>query len=180
MMSARKSQNPPRLSQTNAMTTIIINYLRLYMSRQDVALWTPINRNGLPDVEFPTPSSLKARNDHVVNINFFLPYKGEGDHPVLWGFGDGTRAFFWIKQGKPDPVSIHWGSWPKTTRRSMNSTGRQYRLVQGTIFRRGHGLNTIRDTAPPMYLIRTGIRSRSSIKANYAENSLRKPPPSGM
>jgi hypothetical protein len=41
-------------------------------------------------------------------------------------------------------------------------------------------LNTIRDTAPPMYLIRTGIRSRSSIKANYAENSLRKPPPSGM
>ena len=95
MMSARKSQNPPRLSQTNAMTTIIINYLRLYMSRQDVALWTPINRNGLPDVEFPTPSSLKARNDHVVNINFFLPYKGEGDHPDLWGFGDGTRAFFW-------------------------------------------------------------------------------------
>ena len=21
----------------------------------------------------------------------------------------GTRAFFWIKQGKPDPASIHWG-----------------------------------------------------------------------
>jgi catechol 2,3-dioxygenase-like lactoylglutathione lyase family enzyme len=44
-----------------------------------------------------------------LSIKFFLPYKGEGDHPDLWGFGDGKRAFFWIKQGKPDPMSIHWG-----------------------------------------------------------------------
>jgi catechol 2,3-dioxygenase-like lactoylglutathione lyase family enzyme len=44
-----------------------------------------------------------------LNIKFFLPYKGEGDHPDLWGFGDGKRAFFWLKQGKPDPASIHWG-----------------------------------------------------------------------
>src|SRR5712691_7304964 len=44
-----------------------------------------------------------------LNIKFFLPYKGEGDHPDLWGFGDGKRAFFWTKQGKPDPASIHWG-----------------------------------------------------------------------
>jgi hypothetical protein len=44
-----------------------------------------------------------------LNIKFFLPYKGEGNHPDLWGFGDGKRAFFWIKQGKPDPTSIHWG-----------------------------------------------------------------------
>src|SRR5438552_6181516 len=44
-----------------------------------------------------------------LDIKFFLPYKGEGDHPDLWGFGDGKRAFFWIKQGKPDPASIHWG-----------------------------------------------------------------------
>jgi catechol 2,3-dioxygenase-like lactoylglutathione lyase family enzyme len=44
-----------------------------------------------------------------LNIKFFLPYEGEGDHPDLWGFGDGKRAFFWIKQGKPDPASIHWG-----------------------------------------------------------------------
>jgi catechol 2,3-dioxygenase-like lactoylglutathione lyase family enzyme len=44
-----------------------------------------------------------------LDIKFFLPYKGDGDHPDLWGFGDGKRAFFWIKQGKPDPASIHWG-----------------------------------------------------------------------
>ncbi len=44
-----------------------------------------------------------------LNIGFFLPYKGENGHPDLWGFGDGKRAFFWLKQGKPDPRSIHWG-----------------------------------------------------------------------
>ena len=44
-----------------------------------------------------------------LGIKFFLPYKGEGDHPDLWGFGDGKRAFFWIKQGKPDSTSVHWG-----------------------------------------------------------------------
>jgi catechol 2,3-dioxygenase-like lactoylglutathione lyase family enzyme len=44
-----------------------------------------------------------------LNIKFFLPYKGEDGHPDLWGFGDGKQAFFWLKQGKPDPEVIHWG-----------------------------------------------------------------------
>lgn len=44
-----------------------------------------------------------------IEIQFFLPYKGQGDHADLWGFGDGRRAFFWLSQGKPDPPSIHWG-----------------------------------------------------------------------
>lgn len=44
-----------------------------------------------------------------LNIRFFLPYKSEGDHPDLWGFGDGKRAFFWLKQGETEPGSIHWG-----------------------------------------------------------------------
>jgi catechol 2,3-dioxygenase-like lactoylglutathione lyase family enzyme len=44
-----------------------------------------------------------------LSIKFFLPYKGDSGHPDLWGFGDGKRAFFWIKQGNPDPGSIHWG-----------------------------------------------------------------------
>jgi catechol 2,3-dioxygenase-like lactoylglutathione lyase family enzyme len=44
-----------------------------------------------------------------LNIKFFLPYKGEGGHPDLWGFGDGKKALFWIKQGTLDPASIHWG-----------------------------------------------------------------------
>jgi len=44
-----------------------------------------------------------------LDIKFFLPYKGKGREPDLWGFGDGRQAFFWLKQGKPDPESIHWG-----------------------------------------------------------------------
>jgi threonine dehydrogenase-like Zn-dependent dehydrogenase len=44
-----------------------------------------------------------------LQIKFFMPYKGEDGHPDLWGFGDGKKAFFWIKQGKPDPTAIHWG-----------------------------------------------------------------------
>src|SRR5580698_5994281 len=44
-----------------------------------------------------------------LNIKFFLPYKGENGHPDLWGFGDGKRAFFWLKKGKPDPQAVHVG-----------------------------------------------------------------------
>lgn len=44
-----------------------------------------------------------------LNIKFFVPYKGENGHPDLWGFGDGKKAFFWLKHGKPDPQAIHWG-----------------------------------------------------------------------
>jgi catechol 2,3-dioxygenase-like lactoylglutathione lyase family enzyme len=44
-----------------------------------------------------------------VKIRFFLPYKGENGHPDLWGFGYGERACFWLKQGTPDPRSIHRG-----------------------------------------------------------------------
>jgi hypothetical protein len=46
--------------------------------------------------------------------------------------------------------------------RSINSTVRQYPLVPGAIFHRGHEENT----TSPMYVTRTGIRSRSSIKAS--------------
>ena len=44
-----------------------------------------------------------------LDIKFFLPYKGEGGHPDLWGFGDGKKAVFWLKKGTPNPGSIDWG-----------------------------------------------------------------------
>ena len=44
-----------------------------------------------------------------LKIEMFMPFKGEDGHPDLWGFGDGKRAFFWLKQGKPNPEAIHWG-----------------------------------------------------------------------
>ena len=107
-----------------------------------------------------------------LNIKFFLPYKGEGDHPDLWGFGDGKRRSSGSSKGSLIQRPFTGGSWPKTMVRSMNSTGRQYPLVPGTIFHRGHEWNTIRDTTPPIYLTRTGIRSRSSIKASDGHNMI--------
>jgi catechol 2,3-dioxygenase-like lactoylglutathione lyase family enzyme len=44
-----------------------------------------------------------------LKIKYFVPYKGEHGHPDLWGFGDGERAFFWLKHGKPNPAAVHWG-----------------------------------------------------------------------
>ena len=44
-----------------------------------------------------------------LGITNFTDYEGYDGHPDLKGFGDGKRAFFWLKQGKPDPASIHWG-----------------------------------------------------------------------
>ena len=107
-----------------------------------------------------------------LNIKFFMPYKGEDGHPDLWGFGDGKRAFFWIKQGKPDPAAIHWGFMAETNDKVDESTERPYPRVPGTIFHRGHEWNTIPDTTPPMYSTQTGIRLRSSTKASNG-NSLR-------
>jgi catechol 2,3-dioxygenase-like lactoylglutathione lyase family enzyme len=52
-----------------------------------------------------------------LKITMFMPYKGEDGHPDLWGFGDGQKAFFWLKQGKPDPASIHWGFIAETIER---------------------------------------------------------------
>jgi len=44
-----------------------------------------------------------------LDIKYFLPYKGKNGDADLWGLGDGKSAFFWLKQGKPDPDAIHWG-----------------------------------------------------------------------
>jgi len=100
-----------------------------------------------------------------LNIKFFLAYRGECDHRDLWGFGDGKRALFWIKQGKPDPMSIH----REFMADNNYNLDEFYRAAKSagprTILHREHEWNTIPDTTPPMYLIQTGIRSKSSIKA---------------
>src|ERR1700693_6319489 len=101
-----------------------------------------------------------------LNIKFFMPYKGEENHPDLWGFGDGKRACFWIKQGSLIQRPFTGALWPKMRIRSMNSTRPQCPLAPETIFHPAHDWNTIRDTTPPISLTRTGIRSRSSIKAS--------------
>ena len=101
-----------------------------------------------------------------LNIKFFLPYKGEGDHPDLWGFGDGKRAFFWLKQGKPNPASIHWGFLAGNNDTVDEFYSAAISAGARDNISRGYEWNTIRDTKPPMYLTRTGIRLKSSTKAS--------------
>jgi len=112
-----------------------------------------------------------------LNIKFFLPYKGTGDHPDLWGFGDGKRAFFWIKQGKPDPVSIHWGFMAEND----SKVDEFYRaaISAGARFLHGHAWNTIRVTTLRMYMTRMGIHSRWSIKASNVSSHRQRRPGSG-
>ena len=44
-----------------------------------------------------------------LGISNFMDYKGNDGHPDLKGFGDGKRAFFWLKEGKPEPQAVHVG-----------------------------------------------------------------------
>src|SRR5260370_32219877 len=44
-----------------------------------------------------------------LGITNFTDYEGQDGHPDLKGFGDGKRAFFWLKEGKPDPQTVHAG-----------------------------------------------------------------------
>jgi catechol 2,3-dioxygenase-like lactoylglutathione lyase family enzyme len=44
-----------------------------------------------------------------LGITNFTDYEGHDGHPDLKGFGDGERAFFWLKEGTPDPEAVHVG-----------------------------------------------------------------------
>jgi catechol 2,3-dioxygenase-like lactoylglutathione lyase family enzyme len=44
-----------------------------------------------------------------LGITDFLDYKGQGGHPDLKGFGTDGRFFFWLKEGRPDPDTVHFG-----------------------------------------------------------------------
>ncbi|ARK13205.1 VOC family protein [Fibrella sp. ES10-3-2-2] len=44
-----------------------------------------------------------------LGITKTVDYKGEDDHPDLQGFGIGSGAFFWLKEGKADPQAVHVG-----------------------------------------------------------------------
>ena len=59
--------------------------------------------------DFERSVAFYAKALKPLGITNFTDYEGKDGHPDLKGFGDGKRAFFWLKQGKPDPASIHWG-----------------------------------------------------------------------
>src|SRR6266852_3925467 len=69
--------------------------------------------------------------------------------------------------GHPGPHD----KWPEANRKllpvcSLIHKSVSISLRQTNAHLRGHEWNTIRDTTPPIYLTRTGIRSRSSIKSS--------------
>jgi catechol 2,3-dioxygenase-like lactoylglutathione lyase family enzyme len=59
--------------------------------------------------DFERSIAFYAKALKPLGITNFTDYEGHDGHPDLKGFGDGKRAFFWLKQGNPDPASIHWG-----------------------------------------------------------------------
>jgi len=59
--------------------------------------------------DFARSVAFYAKALKPLGITNFTDYEGHDGHPDLKGFGDGKRAFFWLKQGKADPASIHGG-----------------------------------------------------------------------
>lgn len=107
-----------------------------------------------------------------LGIRFFMPYMGEGGHPDLWGFGDGKRAVFWLKQGKADPASIHWGFRAASDGevdafyRAAMAAGARDNISPRARFRHVPAWNITRDTMRRMCWILTGIPLRLCIRAD--------------
>ena len=59
--------------------------------------------------DFERSVAFYAKALKPLGITNFLDYEGQDGHPDLKGFGDGKRAFFWLKEGKPDPQAVHVG-----------------------------------------------------------------------
>ena len=101
-----------------------------------------------------------------LSIKFFLPTRAKATILICGDLVMARERSSGSNKGSLIQRPFTGDSWPKTMVWSMNSTGRQYPRVPGIIFHRGHEWNTIRDTTPPTYLTRTGIRSKSSIRAS--------------
>jgi catechol 2,3-dioxygenase-like lactoylglutathione lyase family enzyme len=59
--------------------------------------------------DFERSVAFYAKALKPLGITNFTDYKGLDGHPDLRGFGDGKRAFFWLKEGRPDPQAVHVG-----------------------------------------------------------------------
>jgi catechol 2,3-dioxygenase-like lactoylglutathione lyase family enzyme len=59
--------------------------------------------------DFERSVAFYAKALKPLGITNFTDYEGRDGHPDLRGFGDGKRAFFWLKEGKPDPQAVHVG-----------------------------------------------------------------------
>ena len=59
--------------------------------------------------DFKRSVAFYAKALKPLGITNFTDYEGRDGHPDLKGFGDGKRAFFWLKEGKPDHQAVHVG-----------------------------------------------------------------------
>ena len=59
--------------------------------------------------DFERSVAFYAKALKPLGITNFIDYEDHDGHPDLKGFGDGKRAFFWLKKGKPDPQAVHVG-----------------------------------------------------------------------
>src|SRR5882724_10637312 len=59
--------------------------------------------------DFERSVAFYAKALKPLGITNFTDYEGRNGHPDLKGFGDGKKAFFWLKKGKPDPQAVHVG-----------------------------------------------------------------------
>jgi catechol 2,3-dioxygenase-like lactoylglutathione lyase family enzyme len=59
--------------------------------------------------DFKRSVAFYAKALKPLGITNFIDYEGKDGHPDLKGFGDGKKAFFWLKKGKPDPQAVHVG-----------------------------------------------------------------------
>jgi|SRR5437016_9775980 len=59
--------------------------------------------------DFKRSVAFYAKALKPLGITNFTDYEGHAGHPDLKGFSDGKRAFFRLKEGKPDPQAVHVG-----------------------------------------------------------------------
>ena len=104
-----------------------------------------------------------------LKIKMFMPYKGADGHPDLWGFGDGQKAFFWLKHGKPDPASIHWGFIAENNKAVDAFYKAAIAAAQRTISRLVLVWNIIPAITLRMCLIRMATRLKWFTRASFGE-----------
>src|SRR5579863_8838277 len=95
-------------------TSSVGGSLILWCSRRTVLQREPRRQSMIDHIiltvsDFERSVAFYAKALKPLGISNFTDYEGHDGHPDLKGFGDGKRAFFWLKRGKPDPQAVHVG-----------------------------------------------------------------------
>src|SRR5271156_6091897 len=116
--------------------------------------------------DFERSVAFYAKALKPLGITNFVDYEGHAGHPDLKGFGDGKRAFFWLKKGKPDPQAVHVGFVAKDHAEVNAFYKAAVRAGGKSKDHRRLGPNTIQAITRHGCSILTATISRSFIKAD--------------